>query len=91
MNSAGKIRAILNGIDGREKNKTGAIFLNIIQNEFINFNGNISVPRISVNELDYATAAGIVERLTGYIPEFLQGHDLLENRMPPPISIPFIS
>jgi hypothetical protein len=83
MNSAGKIRAILNGIDAGEKNGTGAIFLNMIQNEFFNFDGSITVPRISVNELDYATAAGIVEQLAGYIPEFFCGHGLLESRMPP--------
>ncbi len=83
MEGAGKIRLILRRIDSGEKNRTGNIFLNTIQNEFINFDGSIIVPRISVNELDYATGADILERLADRIPEFLIGHDLLENRMPP--------
>jgi hypothetical protein len=80
--SAEKIQIIIDSIAPSKLNSTGNMYLNILQNEFITFNGNITIPRISVNELDYMTAVPIVEALADYVPEFLQGHRFMENRMP---------
>ncbi len=81
MNPVQKIDNILKN-SAAGKNQTGDIYLNVIKNEFIMINGAIRVPKISVKELDYTTAAPIVEDISGYIPEFLAGHELLVDRRP---------
>ncbi|MFC1670428.1 hypothetical protein ACFL20_08540 [Spirochaetota bacterium] len=54
-----------------------------MHNEFITFNGQIRIPKISAKELDYETASGFMPDLIKFIPEFLQNYLLLENRIPP--------
>jgi hypothetical protein len=83
LDAVSKIQKILDSISPREKNKTGDIYLNIIQNEFIKIDGRIDIPKISVNELDYRSSAGIVEKMSPFIPEFLFKSKLLERRIPP--------
>ena len=56
--------------------------INVVGNEFITFRNTIQIPRISVRELDYKTAAGIMPLLARNIPEFFFGHHLLEKRKP---------
>ena len=83
MNSEKAIQDLLNGI-GTARNRTGNIFLNSIRNEFITLAGRETVPRIPVKELSHdETALRIVEWLVRYIPEFLAGHSLLADRVPP--------
>lgn len=76
------IQNILNSIHSEKKNDTGPIYLNVIGNEFITLNGTIQIPMISVKELDYGTAREIIPLLVNHIPEFLNGHHLLEKRKP---------
>lgn len=80
-NPVNKIQSMLNRIDD-STNRTANIYLNAIKNEFIKLSGEIEVPRLSVKELDYTTAIKIFESIHEYIPEFLYGHRLLENRKP---------
>jgi len=83
LDAVSKIQKILDSISPREKNKTGDVYLNIIQNEFIKIDGRIDIPKIPVKELDYPLSAVIVEKLSPFIPEFLYGSKLLERRIPP--------
>jgi hypothetical protein len=82
INPTREIQRLLLGIGGRRKNKTGRIFLNIIKNEFITLNDKISIPRISVKELDYPESIPIIRNIIEYIPQFLFEHSLLEKRSP---------
>lgn len=82
MNSIEKIQYLLNNIDNNKVNKTEKIFINAVKNEFININSKLTIPRISVNELDYNLGLKIIEDIVDIIPEFLYGHNLLEHRKP---------
>ncbi|PKL38563.1 MAG: hypothetical protein CVV44_11825 [Spirochaetae bacterium HGW-Spirochaetae-1] len=74
---------ILQGIAPGAENRTGDTYINAIRNEFMTFDGTITVPRIPVKELDMATSLDLVRDLVPFIPEFLRDHTVLEKRNPP--------
>ncbi len=82
MNLIKEIDSRIKSINPGSKNRTGDIYLNVINNEFTLFDGKINIPRISVNELDYSTALPIVESIIEYIPEYFYDHALLKKKMP---------
>lgn len=83
MSPVQEIQNILNQCANGLPNRTEEIYINSVLNEFYRFGGKIVIPRISVKELDYATALPIVKDLALYIPAFFSGHQLLEKRIPP--------
>jgi hypothetical protein len=76
------IQDIIDGIEPDERNREGGIFLNSVKNEFITFPGTITVPKISVKELAYDRAVGVVEGLRMFFPEFFIHHRILAKRKP---------
>lgn len=83
MKAVKRINTILEKIDADRANRTGDIYLNRVKETFITFDDIITIPRIPVKELPPDMAAGIMEDLSGIIPEFLRNHVLLEKRQPP--------
>ncbi len=83
MDSVHKIQKMLSKIDTASRNNTDCIYINVVMNEFITFNGRIAIPKIPVKELHYDSSVEIIERIMEYIPEFLYSHELLVERMPP--------
>ena len=83
MNPVHKIQEMLTQIDAASRNNTDSIYINVVTNEFITFNGRITIPKIPVKELSYDSSVAIIESIAGYIPEFLCRHELLAERMPP--------
>ncbi len=82
MNAVSEIQKILEAIDPGDKNRAGNVFINSIKNEFITFQGRMTIPKIPVKELDYETALEIVRDVVRYFPEFFRDHMLLEKRKP---------
>ncbi|MCP4131587.1 MAG: hypothetical protein GY754_11465 [bacterium] len=82
MNAVKAIQKILDSLTPDDKNKVNDIFINIIHNEFITLDGRISIPKIPAVELDYDLSVDMVRNLAAYIPQFLCGYQLLENRRP---------
>ncbi|MBN2039227.1 MAG: hypothetical protein JW864_04240 [Spirochaetes bacterium] len=82
MNAIKSINKALAGLTESHRNPAGSIFLNAVKNEFIRFNAEIQIPGIPVKELYYDLAFNIIKEIIKYIPEFLQGHTLLEKRKP---------
>lgn len=83
MKSIKKISDILAGITSGQKNKSSGTYLNSAGSSFFLLDGEITVPRISVKNLDYDTALPILLETANFIPEYLCSHSLLENRNPP--------
>ena len=83
MKAVKRINTVLEKIDADRSNKTGDIYLNSVKETFITFDDIVTIPRIPVKELPQDMAAGIMEDLSGIIPEFLRNHVLLEKRQPP--------
>ncbi len=82
MNPATRIQDILQSLDAGRRNSIESIYLNTVKNEFITFPGRIVIPKISVKQLTYDLAVNIVNELCSYIPEYLIGHRLMEERKP---------
>ncbi len=83
MKAVKLINKILEQINADQVNRTGDIYLNRVKENFITFDDIVTIPRIPVKELPYDIAAGIMEDISGIIPEFLRNHVLLEKRQPP--------
>ncbi len=83
MDPVKKIQKMLSTINSSRQNNTDCIYINIVMNEFITFNGRIEIPKIPVKELYYDSSVAIIEKVIEYIPEFLYDHELLVERMPP--------
>ncbi|MFW5862591.1 MAG: hypothetical protein ACOCWZ_10080 [Spirochaetota bacterium] len=83
MKAAKRINKILEKIDADRVNRTGDIYLNRVKETFITFDDIVTIPRIPVKELPLDMAAGIMEDISGIIPEFMRNHVLLEKRQPP--------
>lgn len=77
-----QINNFINLIDTNTVNKTGAIYINILKNEFIMLNEEITIPKIPVSKLPYIDAVPIAQTIIPFIPQFLSGHTLLEERQP---------
>lgn len=82
MKDVARINRIIESIDPKQRNRTGELYMNAVQNEFITISKILQIPRLEVRSLDYSRAVGIVENLADVIPEFIRGHRLLENRKP---------
>ncbi len=79
MDPVERIQGILDGINARASNDTGAIHINIIKNEFILLNGRIGIPRLPVKEIDPELAAGVLADIARFIPEYLGGRRFISG------------
>lgn len=59
------------------------IYINVIHNEFMAFDGTVDIPRLPVSEIDAAASRVILERLSPFIGSILSGHIVLEKPNPP--------
>ncbi|RPI92916.1 MAG: hypothetical protein EHM32_08595 [Spirochaetales bacterium] len=73
MDMVEKIQGVLDGIDESVANDTGAIFINVIKNEFVLLDGRIGIPRLPVKEIDPGLAAGVLADVARFIPAYLGG------------------
>ncbi len=77
-----KIQSLIDSIPEGARNHTEKFYLNNIQNEFVTFPDEISIPRIHVKELDYPCGIEIIKNLSEILPLYFQGHLMLEKRIP---------
>ncbi len=59
------------------------IYINVIHNEFMTFDGIVDIPRLPVSEIDTGSTRIILEKLTPFIGTILSDHIILEKRNPP--------
>ncbi|MBP7901410.1 MAG: hypothetical protein KA015_01200 [Spirochaetes bacterium] len=76
-----KSKTIVTDLSGRLNTK-GEILLNERKNEFYKFEGNIEVPRISVNGISSEQKIMLSERISRIIPEFLNDHSIIFEPKP---------
>ena len=81
-NPSDKIREILSGIKSSDFTSIGGIYLDEVLNIFFKLEGEITVPGISVKELDYKTGAAIFENMVKFAPEIFFNHSFMEKRKP---------
>lgn len=83
MDPVERIQQMLQSISPGARNAAGETYINAIKNEFVTINGSLLIPKIPVKELPYDLAEGIVRECLKYIPEYLTGHALMPDRIPP--------
>ena len=76
-----KSKSIVPDPSGRE-NVKGEILLNERKNEFYKFDGNIEIPRISVNGISREQKIMLSQRISRIIPEFLNGYSVIFEPKP---------
>ena len=81
MEKINQINSLLKGLD--KKNKTDALYLNIVNSEFITFTKRIQVPQIPVSEIEFDHSLQILEQLVDVVPEFITDHEILHKKNPP--------
>jgi hypothetical protein len=81
-NPSDKIREILSGIKSSDLNRIEGIYLDEVLNIFFKIEGEITVPGISVKELDYKTGLTIFENIAKVAPEIFYSHSFMEKRKP---------
>jgi len=81
-NPSDKIREIISGIKRSDLNRIEGIYLDEVLNIFLKIDGEITVPGISVKELDYKTGLSIFENIVKYTPEIFYSHSFMEKRKP---------
>jgi len=68
--------------DNCDKNNIEGIYLNGLNNEFCKFNSTYFVPNISVSGVNDLDLINLLDDFFKFVPEFLQEHTILENRLP---------
>ena len=58
------------------------IYINVIHNEFMTFEGTVDIPRLPVSEISNYLSYNIIGNLFPKIGKFLQNHIMLEQRNP---------
>ena len=66
----------------KKVNVKGEILLNERKNEFYKFDGNIEIPRISVNGISREQKIMLSEKICGIIPEFLDNYSVIFSPKP---------
>lgn len=81
-NPSDKIGEILSGIKFSDTNKTEGIYLDEVLNIFIKIDEEVTIPGISVKELDYSTGLSVFEKIARFTPLFFYKHLFMEKRKP---------
>jgi hypothetical protein len=77
-----KIREILAGINLNKADMSEGIYLDEVLNLFLKLKGELTVPGISVKELDYKTAVPLFEEVVKSAPGYFYSHNFVEKRKP---------